>query len=702
MQKKYDETIRRYRQERYGLLTSNYDSIINLAGVELSTIQKEVLCRGVDFGFPPRVSQPEILAEFELLQRQTVSFAPVSKEAAERSRCDLAAIAQEVADTKPNLRKFSLHHEHRKALRELRNENLVIVRPDKGRATVILTRDEYVQKMLTILQDQSKFVCLGPCDEFDCTLKTEKKLQSYLKRLRTRKEISLDVYDRITPTGSARPRLYGLPKVHKPGVPLRPILSMVGSPQYGISKWLCELLNPVVQYYGVRCVKDSFTFSDSVKSAQLSSNGFMCSFDVVSLFTNVPLKEVIDICADAIYRNDDIEIDVTTLCEQSFRSLMEFATSGVEFSFDGIMYKQVDGVAMGSPLGPALANIFVGFHEKRIPEDAWPEIYHRYVDDVFSHFVNREESVAFFERLNSLHPALRFTREDEQSGTLPFMDVNVMKTDNSVETAIYRKPTFTGLYVPWDSYSATQYKVNLVRSLAHRARRLCSPRHLEAELQTLRAIFLRNGYPGYILDQHLVTVAPRRQFIGPRLCPLIIRLPWFGDRSDMLVRKIDKAVRTAYFAATVRAVFSTAKAFALPKDRLPIPVLSNVVYKFECRHCESRYVGRTTQHLADRIKQHAPRHLMEGQIGAKRRGRPPKERASSDDYQSAVSCHLAASADCRQAYVDSNFTVLARARDKLHLQILESAFIHVLKPDLCVQKNFVAKLRLFASGESVM
>ena len=116
----------------------------------------------------------------------------------------------------------------------------------------------------------------------------------------------------------------------------------------------------MVKYFGARCVKDSFTFSDAVKTSGLSRDGYMCSFDVMSLFTNVPLAEVIDICADAVFRNDDIDPEITTLSEASFKELMGLATSGVEFSFNGTMYCKVDGVAMGSPLGPALANIFIG------------------------------------------------------------------------------------------------------------------------------------------------------------------------------------------------------------------------------------------------------------------------------------------------------------------------------------------------------
>ena len=209
--------------------------------------------------------------------------------------------------------------------------------------------------------------------------------------------------------------MYGLPKVHKPSVPLRPILSMTGSPQFATSQWLVELWRPVLDYYSTRCVKDSFTFADKVRTATLSSTGHMCFFDIVSLFPNIPLKEVIDICANAIYHDDIIDEPPPLLKEQSFRKLLEMVTSGVEFSFDEVMYRPVDGVAMGSPLGQILANIFVGYHERKIPDDQWPEMYERYVDDIFSHFYDRHACDRFFALLNELHPALRFTREDEET-----------------------------------------------------------------------------------------------------------------------------------------------------------------------------------------------------------------------------------------------------------------------------------------------
>ena len=85
--------------------------------------------------------------------------------------------------------------------------------------------------------------------------------------------------------------------------------------------------------------------------------------DIKSLFTNVPLEDTIRIAADELYHSDILP---PCLTEASFTKLLRKVTSGAEFSFDEVMYRQTDGVAMGSPLGPVLANIFVGFHEQKL------------------------------------------------------------------------------------------------------------------------------------------------------------------------------------------------------------------------------------------------------------------------------------------------------------------------------------------------
>ena len=168
------------------------------------------------------------------------------------------------------------------------------------------------------------------------------------------------IYSRIRPTGSQRPRMYGLPKIHKQDVPLRPILSMIGSAQHQLAQWLTSVIDPVLSLYSTHCISDSFTFADKVKTFNFPPSVFLCSYDVCSLFTNVPLAETIEICADALYNG---ELTPPPFPRTVFVELMQAATSSVEVSFNNIVHRQIDGVAMGSPLGPSLANIFVGYYQ---------------------------------------------------------------------------------------------------------------------------------------------------------------------------------------------------------------------------------------------------------------------------------------------------------------------------------------------------
>ena len=162
-------------------------------------------------------------------------------------------------------------------------------------------------------------------------------------------------------------------------------------------------------------VKDSFEFCEHVdKFAALKncSSVHLCSFDVVSLFTNVPLQEVVQVCLNTLYRDEDVA--PPTVPEELLKKLLFKAMSEVDFSFDGQLYQQADGVAMGSPLGPILANIFVGHLESSIPKHQFPLLYDRFVDDTFSNFSNSTGVDVFFRKLNSLHPNVQFTMEMEE------------------------------------------------------------------------------------------------------------------------------------------------------------------------------------------------------------------------------------------------------------------------------------------------
>ena len=185
----------------------------------------------------------------------------------------------------------------------------------------------------------------------------------------------------------------------------------------------------------------------------------MVSFDVVSLFTNVPLNEVIDLACDYVYGNDDEKPEYE---RKHFRKLLLYATSG-EFLYRDRLFKQVDGVAMGSPLGPTLANLFMAHLEERWVEQACsPVTYFRYVDDIFCIFDNdKAHHNDFLEFLNSQHPNLSFTCEIGPK-SLPFLDVMVDVDSGALTLGVFRKTTYTGLVMNFFSCCPMAWKKGLI------------------------------------------------------------------------------------------------------------------------------------------------------------------------------------------------------------------------------------------------
>ena len=136
------------------------------------------------------------------------------------------------------------------------------------------------------------------------------------------------------------------------------------------------------------------TFADIIETLNLDpSSVFLCSFDISSLFSNVPLAETIQICADALYSSEPAPAPFP---RQIFFELKEMGTLSVDFGLNDIMHRQIDGAALGSPLGPALANILLDTMNlnffRPLPK---PEMYYRYMDDTIVVFIYEDECDLF-------------------------------------------------------------------------------------------------------------------------------------------------------------------------------------------------------------------------------------------------------------------------------------------------------------------
>ncbi|CAF2067148.1 unnamed protein product [Rotaria magnacalcarata] len=210
----------------------------------------------------------------------------------------------------------------------------------------------------------------------------------------------------------------------------------------------------------------------------------MISFDIESLFTNIPVQETIEIICNKLYCTDPKIRPY--IPEHYFRKLLKFATTGTHFLFNKKYYEQCDGISMGTPLATIFSEIFMGYFEEinlpRLLEGDPPKLllWRRYVDDTFILCTNQTDEEQIKSTLNTFHPCIRFTFEPEVKKQLPFLDVLITKQQQEFDTIVYRKSTSTFLMTKWYSIAPKSYKKSAVSALVNRAIRICSnPQHLQ-------------------------------------------------------------------------------------------------------------------------------------------------------------------------------------------------------------------------------
>ncbi|XP_045535441.1 uncharacterized protein LOC123721261 [Papilio machaon] len=314
----------------------------------------------------------------------------------------------------------------------------------------------------------------------------------------------------------------------------------------------------------------------------------MVSFDVASLFTNVPVAETIDIIKQHLIVNN---------LPTEYISLIEFCLKSGYFLWRGDFYLQVDGVAMGSPIAPVVANIFMEHFEKEALNSApvKPRYWLRYVDDVFA-IVSRRGIGQLLDHLNEIHPRIRFTTEEEKDGTLPFLDVLVKRESSGcLVHTVYRKPTHTDRYLKADSHHHPSHLSSVPRTLINRALRLCDPQFVESELTHVRRVLEDNGYKW----RQSLRLANTTSKTRPQV---VERVPAYLPYMRRVTDKIGHLLRRKYSIKTIfRPLTQIRRVLRSPKDRTPLD--GPGVYEIPC-DCGKSYIGETGRNINTRLSEH--------------------------------------------------------------------------------------------------
>ena len=471
--------------------------------------------------------------------------------------------------------------------------------------------------MDSLFSDRTKFKPV----KTDPTHRRLISIQRYLRTLVIRGELDKETYKNIRPKNAKAARAHGLPKIHKAFDRLpkfRPIIDTTVITHYSVGKFLSELLQPLTQ--NEYTLKDTFDAANRIKaiSPTLFTEGYeFVSFDVESLFTNVPLQRTLRIIEDRIYNKKLVK---TKLTKSTLRKLIRDTCTKTVFSCNNKLYEQTDGVSMGGSLGPVLANIIMTEFEheivKKLIDQGLIAFYCRYVDDTLL-LIKRNTINTLLEHFHKFDRNIRFTHDLFENTTPHFLDINIA----SDGLGIYRKDTFTGQYTNYDSFVPWRHKISWVRALIDRVHRICTPNKIKTELKLIGQFLSWNGFPKRIAKSLIKRFTTMAQNRAPDHCTNVtsqtsqdsttiwLTIPFVGDLTTQLTKELKHKLRRSLVDPNVdiRIKQKTTKLcfFTSTKDKTPPLCKSDVVYEFTCPGCNCSYIGKTNRTLFTRTQEHA-------------------------------------------------------------------------------------------------
>ena len=340
---------------------------------------------------------------------------------------------------------------------------------------------------------------------------------------------------------------------------------------------------------------------------------------------------------------------------------------------------------MGSPLGPILADIFLGHLENTVLKRQISKtvVYLRYMDDIFVIFNSRSNSRTTLQEFNRAHVNIKFTSEHENKDMLPFLDVGLKRLEcGRIQRSIYHKPTWTPQYLHYSSFTPFEYKLATIKTIFSRIDNIVSEELVQMEYRKAIEDLKSNAYPEKLITstRRKLTQPAVPAAIGPEKKRIYLNIPYKGDSMcNNLQTRVRAAVNRTYYAAKLCVIYSTNR-LTIPsvKDRLPKMSTSNVIYRFVC-DCGQSYFGRTTRQLCIRAREHLPKWAERGE-----------QRDTSS--QSAITQHISTTGHVNEA--TRAFNVMIKPKQPWLLSIYEAVVINKFKPTLCKQLNFVRALLL--------
>ena len=431
----------------------------------------------------------------------------------------------------------NLQKRHRIALGQLRQmvlDRTIRVSPaDKGGTVVVQDVEDYIQEAMRQLDNPLHYTKVDK----DPTVQIARASNDMIQGLHANNHINDTTRDwALTEPHKARThQFYHLPKVHKSTEhpPGRPIISGCNGPTEKLSKladsWLQDIVTRLPSY-----IKDSTHVLRLLEEWNMTHGPFgpdtlIVTIDVVGLYTNIPHSDMMLALRHFLDSTHLANAPPTETIVQVVRHVVE----NNFFTFEGNVYHQVHGTAMGTPVAPSIANLFMGWlegkmlHDSPVPVET--KFWRRFIDDIMLLWTGTATELDNFKQhINSYHPTIKFTIQASPL-ELPFLDIKLKLQDGFLCSDLYTKPTDRKAYLPYSSCHPRHCKDNIPFSQFLRVRRLCSLQEdFTLRCNEIAEAFTRRGYKPSVLTSAMekVQTIPRCETLNYRTKKENTRVPF--------------------------------------------------------------------------------------------------------------------------------------------------------------------------------
>ena len=507
---------------------------------------------------------------------------------------------------KKKMRSNLTREENQGKMKASKDKERVFIPADKGKVMVAMDKtiekggeNSYEFKMKKVLDDMKAKPSIRAGKDWDLTDKVSREGKAIIKEMVEKEEMTEAQARRLNPNDCRAPRITGYPKIHKPNVPLRGVVSFIGSPYENISKALVPILRSL-QGRTNHYVKNSRQLKEQLKEWTVQRDEILTSYDVEALYPSIPIDKALDLIENLLMSKPNLQ-EITRFSIGSIMKLLRWIFALTYCEYDGKHYV-LDCGPIGLSVVGEVAIIYMEDFQMRAKTEDFPELAHWpwYVDDSVTKCKKRR-SKEILDHLNSIEPDhIKFTMEEEEDNRLPVLDLALMvnRKTKKIEFTVHYKKTHTNITIKKNSNHRDSTKSGVIKGYVERARALCDKQYLEKELENIRQVFEENGYSKKEVREAMhatkkKTVEEKETTRGVVVMP---NIPDFTPQFNKIARNHGFQVANKT-DCRVKDLASKAKTPLGDKN-------SAVVYSIPCKCEKFGYVGETERKWQTRKGEH--------------------------------------------------------------------------------------------------